>query len=213
MRFSSREISSIPWVRPSIVLKGMKLSGTNSVIPPVRSCSARTTRMWRASSRGSSMWPNITVEVERRPARWEASMISTQRSTGSLFGRDPLAHAVVEHLGRGPRRRAEPALEQVLEDLVGRLAGALAHVVDLHRRVGVQVQLRRHLLGQPQPACRTPRGSGRDGCRPACRSRSRRTRPLRGSARRSPPRRPRRRRASAGPGRSRRRRSRRRRCW
>jgi hypothetical protein len=32
------------------------------------------------------MWPNITVEVERRPARCEASMISTQRATGSLFG-------------------------------------------------------------------------------------------------------------------------------
>ena len=39
----SSEISSIPWVRPSIVLKGMKLSGTNSVMPPVRSCRARTT--------------------------------------------------------------------------------------------------------------------------------------------------------------------------
>ncbi len=32
------------------------------------------------------MCPNITVEVERRPARWEASMISTQRATGSLLG-------------------------------------------------------------------------------------------------------------------------------
>ena len=32
------------------------------------------------------MWPNITVTVERRPARCEASMISTQRETGSLFG-------------------------------------------------------------------------------------------------------------------------------
>ena len=32
------------------------------------------------------MWPNITVEVERSPARCEASMISTQRATGSLFG-------------------------------------------------------------------------------------------------------------------------------
>ena len=42
--------------------------------------------MWRASSLGSSMWPNITVEVERSPARWEASMISTQRAAGSLFG-------------------------------------------------------------------------------------------------------------------------------
>ena len=86
LRFSSREISSTPWVRPSSVLKGMKLSGTNSVIPPVRSWSSRTTRMWRASSHGSSMWPNITVEVERSPERWQASMISTQRATGSLFG-------------------------------------------------------------------------------------------------------------------------------
>ena len=55
-------------------------------MPPVRSCSSRmTVRCW-ASSHGSSMWPNITVEVERRPARWDASMISTQRATGSLLG-------------------------------------------------------------------------------------------------------------------------------
>ena len=86
LRFSSREISSIPCVRPSRVWNGMNESGTNSVIPPVRSCSSRITRMWRASSQGSSMWPNITVEVERRPARWQASMISTQRGAGSLFG-------------------------------------------------------------------------------------------------------------------------------
>ena len=86
MRFSSREISSIPCVRPSSVWNGMNDSGTNSVMPPVRSCSARTTRMCSASSHGSSMWPNITVAVERRPARCEASMISTQRATGSLFG-------------------------------------------------------------------------------------------------------------------------------
>ncbi len=32
------------------------------------------------------MCPNITVEVDRSPARWDASMICTQRSTGSLFG-------------------------------------------------------------------------------------------------------------------------------
>ena len=51
--------------------------------------------MWRASSRGSSMWPNITVEVERSPARCEASMISTQRSDRQLVRRDPLADAVV----------------------------------------------------------------------------------------------------------------------
>src|SRR6267378_1487288 len=86
LRFSSREISSTPCVRPSSVWKGMNESGTNSVIPPVRSCSSRTTRMCSASSQGSSMWPNMTVAVERRPAAWEASMISTQRATGSLFG-------------------------------------------------------------------------------------------------------------------------------
>ena len=86
LRFSSREISSMPCVRPSSVWKGMNESGTNSVKPPVRSCSSRTTRMCSASSHGSSMWPNITVTVERSPAACEASMISTQRATGSLFG-------------------------------------------------------------------------------------------------------------------------------
>ena len=85
-RLSSREISSIPCVRPSIVWNGMNESGTNSVKPPVRSWSSRTTRMCSASSQGSSMWPNITVTVLRTPAAWAASMISTQRATGSLFG-------------------------------------------------------------------------------------------------------------------------------
>ena len=64
----------------------MNESGTNSVIPPVRSCSSRTTRMCSASSHGSSIWPNITVAVERSPAACEASMISTHRATGSLLG-------------------------------------------------------------------------------------------------------------------------------
>ena len=64
----------------------MKDSGTNSVKPPVRSCSSRTTRMCSASSQGSSMWPNMTVAVERIPSAWDASMISTQRATGSLLG-------------------------------------------------------------------------------------------------------------------------------
>ena len=86
LRFSSREISSTPWVRPSSVWNGMNDSGTNSVKPPVRSWSSRTTRMCSASSQGSSMCPNITVTVERMPSACEASMISTQRATGSLLG-------------------------------------------------------------------------------------------------------------------------------
>ena len=186
LRFSLAEISSIPCVRPSIVLKGMKLSGTNSVIPPVRSCSARTTRMWRASSRGSSMWPNITVEVERRPAPVRGFDDLHPAPGRQLVGRDPLAHAVVEHLRRGAWRGAEPALDQVLEHLLRRAARALAHVVDLHRRVGVQVQLRRRLLRQSQPPAVLLQGQVRDGCRPACRARSRRTRPPPRPARRSP---------------------------
>jgi hypothetical protein len=32
------------------------------------------------------MWPNMTVEVERRPAACAASMTSTQRPAGSLLG-------------------------------------------------------------------------------------------------------------------------------
>ena len=143
LRFSSREISSIPWVRPSRVWKGMNDSGTNSVIPPVRSCSSRTTRMWRASSQGSSMWPNITVEVERRPERWQASMISTQRSAGSLLGEIRARTPSSSTSAAVPGGRAEAALAQVVEHGVGAAARALAHVVDLHRRVGVQVQLRR----------------------------------------------------------------------
>ena len=97
LRFSSRVISSMPCGRPSWVWKGMKDSGTNSVKPPVRSCSARTTRMCSASSAGVSMWPNITVTVERRPAPWAASTISTQRAAGQLVRADAL---------RGRRRRA-----------------------------------------------------------------------------------------------------------
>ena len=86
LRFSSREISSIPCVRPSRVWNGMNESGTNSVKPPVRSWSARITRMCSASSQGSSTWPNITVEELRTPLACAASITSIQRATGSLFG-------------------------------------------------------------------------------------------------------------------------------
>ena len=68
LRFSSRESSSMPCVRPSSVWYGMNESGTNSVKPPVRSWSERTTRMCSASSQGSSTWPNMTVTVVRSPA-------------------------------------------------------------------------------------------------------------------------------------------------
>ena len=78
-------------------------------------------------------------------------MISTQRSTGSLFGeirwRTPSSSTSAAVPGVEP----SPHSSRYSKTSSGCLARALAHVVDLHRRVGVQVQLRRHLLGQPQP--------------------------------------------------------------
>ena len=79
-------------------------------------------------------------------------MISTQRATGQLVRGDPRAHAVVQDLRGRARSRTEPALEQVVEDRLRRPAGALAHEMHLHRRVGVQVDPRRDLLHEPQPA-------------------------------------------------------------
>ena len=167
LRFSSREISSIPCVRPSSVWNGMNESGTNSVKPPVRSCSSRTTRMCSASSHGSSMWPNITVTVERRPAACAASMISTQRATGSLFGeirsRTPSCSTSAAVPGRGVQARG------LAGGRTPRRSGQArpAHVVHLHRRVGVQVHVRRHLLGHAQPASRSPRAP-QSGWMPDC---------------------------------------------
>ena len=181
LRFSSREISSTPCVRPSSVWNGMNDSGTNSVMPPVRSCSSRTTRMCSASSHGSSMWPNITVDGRAQPgARATASMISTQRATGSLFGRDALAHAVVQHLGGGARRRAEAGVAQPREHLgaaAGRRCRTCARSPSGCRRAGAAAA--RVVLGDAQPAAGSPRASSRGGCPTACRSRSRRSRPPR----------------------------------
>ena len=129
-----------------------------------------------------------------------------------LVRRDPLPDPVVEHLGRGAGSGTEPALDQVVEHRLGRLAGPLAHEVDLHRRVGVEVELGRHLLGQPQPA---PVLLERVvGWMPPCmqisvapNSTASSTRATKSSSSTC------RRRASACPGRSRRRRSRRCRRW
>src|ERR671935_260297 len=99
----------------------MKLSGTNSVNPPVRSWSSRTTCMCSASSQGSSMWPNMTVTEDRRPARCEASMISTQPFTQLVGGR---TH-VLDHLGaplceeRGQLLLREPLAVTRLLDRAG----------------------------------------------------------------------------------------------
>ena len=130
----------------------MKLSGTNSVKPPVRACTARTTRMCSASSHGSSMWPNITVTVERRPARCDASMICTQRATGSLFGLMRWRTPSCRTSAAVPGVESRPAARSRANTASGAKAADVAHVRDLHRRVRVQVQLRRDLLREAQPA-------------------------------------------------------------
>ena len=78
--------------------------------------------MCSASSHGSSMWPNITVEVERSPTRWQASMISTQRATGSLFGLMRSRTPSCSTSAAVPGVESRPGVAQPREDLVGRQA-------------------------------------------------------------------------------------------
>src|SRR3954447_12121740 len=77
-----------------------------------------------------------------------------------LVRRDPLAHAVVEHLGGGARRRVEPGLAQAGGSGGRREGGAGGRGGggdvanwgrDLHRAVGVDVEVRRRVLDEPQP--------------------------------------------------------------
>ena len=137
----------MPCVRPSIVWNGMNDSGTNSVMPPVRSWSSRMTRMCSASSHGSSTWPNITVDVERRPAACDASMISTQRATGSLFGEIRSRTPSCSTSAAVPGVESSPAARSRSNTSTGGRPDTVAHVVDLHRRVRVQVDVGRGFLG------------------------------------------------------------------
>ena len=80
-------------------------------------------------------------------------MISTQRSTGSLFGEIRWRTPSCSTSAAVPGRRAEPALDAGTRTPPrGELARALAHEVHLHRRVRVQVHVGRDLLDEPQPA-------------------------------------------------------------
>ena len=50
--------------------------GTNSVIPPVRLCTSRSTSKWLAQAWGSSMWPNMIVAVDFMPREWAVNITS-----------------------------------------------------------------------------------------------------------------------------------------
>ena len=98
----------------------MKLSGTNSVMPPVRSCSAadhphvagelaRLLDVAEHHGRGRAQAGAVGGFDDLDPARRR-----------ELVRGDPLADPVVEDLGRGAGGRAEAAVDQVLEDLARR---------------------------------------------------------------------------------------------
>ena len=128
LRFSSREISSTPWVRPSSVMNGMNDSGTNSVMPPVRSCSSRMTRhvlgqlprlldVAEHHRRGGAQPGAVGGLDDLDPAR-----------DRELVGADALADAIMEDFRGGARRRAEPGVAQLGEDLAAAAAREMSHM-------------------------------------------------------------------------------------
>ena len=81
-------------------------------------------------------------------------MISTQRATGSLFGEIRSRTPSCSTSAAVPGVESEAGVAQPREHLRRRQPGDVAHVRDLHRAVGVQVQLApaRACLGEAQPA-------------------------------------------------------------
>ena len=185
-------------------------SGTSSVKPPVRCCSSRTRRRWRAQLRGVSTWPNMIVAVERSPARCAVSCTSSHCAVFTLSGQRTRAHLVVEDLGGRARQRGEPDVAEPGEVVVERLAERRRALPDLERRERVHVQVGQLALdrladldvvvaveARVDPALeadldraalpglvraaddllgRARRRRGRAGSRPACPSRTRRSR-------------------------------------
>ena len=110
-------------------------------------------------------------------------MISTQRATGSLFGRDALAHAVVQHLGGRARRRAEAGVAQPREHLAraaARRCRTCARSPSGCRRAGAARGASVPWRGAASRG--SPRASSRGGCPTGCTARWRRSRPPRGRA-------------------------------
>src|SRR5438128_947101 len=148
LRFSSRLISSMPCVRPSSVWNGMKLSGTNSVKPPVRSWSSRTTRMCSASSHGSSTWPNMTGTDLRRPSAMLDGLSHPLTDVALVVlvgvrGAAALAEAAERAADGADVRGVDVAVDdegdRLPRELGPQLVRGLAHVLDrLGARLGEQ---------------------------------------------------------------------------
>ena len=93
----------------------------------------------------------LDVAVEHRAVRRDAEpvrrVVGAEPEVGVLLaGRDELAHAVGEDLGAAARQRAEPGGLQLAQHLLVREPGERRHVVDLGRRVELQVHVGQRLL-------------------------------------------------------------------
>ena len=93
----------------------------------------------------------LDVAVEHRAVRRDPEPV--RRVVGAepevrmlLAGRDELAHAVGEDLGAAARQRAEAGGLQLAQHLLVREARERRHVVDLGRRVELEVHVRQRLL-------------------------------------------------------------------
>jgi hypothetical protein len=119
LRFSSREISSIPCVRPSSVWNGMKLQRHELG----EAAGALLQLAHDAHVLGElPRLLDVAEHHRRRRAQagaWLASMISTQRATGSLLGEMRSRTPSCEHLGGGAGVEPRPASRSRREDLAG----------------------------------------------------------------------------------------------
>jgi hypothetical protein len=77
--------------------------------PPVRRWISRITSRWLAHARGWSMWPNMIVDVARRPNSWAVIITSAHCAVRILSGQRWTPDLVVEDLGGGARQVPSPA--------------------------------------------------------------------------------------------------------
>ena len=69
-------------------------------------------------------------------------VVHVEPDLGALLSRrDQPAHAVGEHLGASARKRAEPGILELAQHLLVREPGERRHVVDLGRRVALEVHV------------------------------------------------------------------------
>jgi hypothetical protein len=80
------------------------------------------------------------------PSAWARPVRVEPEVRVLLSGRDQPADAVGEDLGAAARQRAEPGIAELAQHLLVREPRELRHVVDLARRVELEVHVRHRLV-------------------------------------------------------------------